>query len=255
MSAGSGLPATASLAGSVTGLRGLSVSVNLSAKQFAQPDLSERVGRVLHATGLVGHHLQLEITESAVMEHAGAATAVLAQLRALDVQLAVDDFGTSYSSLSYLKRFPLDTLKIDQAFVRGLGKDPDDTAIVQAIVSLAHTLGLQVTAEGVETTRQVRRLQALGCRMPGFLLYQAHGPRGGLGAVATGAADVPAPAGTLWAGPGPEHGRVAQAANGTGQATRPADGAAAVGTGGVGRSAPPSRTAFPGGVRGARRLA
>jgi EAL domain-containing protein (putative c-di-GMP-specific phosphodiesterase class I) len=132
---------------------GLSVSVNLSAKQFAQPDLSERAGRVLHAAGLAGHQLQLEITESAVMEHAGAATAVLAQLRALDVQLAVDDFGTSYSSLSYLKRFPLDTLKIDQAFVRGLGKDPDDTAIVQAIVSLAHTLGLQVTAEGVETTR------------------------------------------------------------------------------------------------------
>ena len=175
---------------------GLGVSVNLSAKQFAQPDLSERVGRVLQATGLAGHHLQLEITESAVMEHAGAATAVLAQLRALDVQLAVDDFGTGYSSLSYLKRFPLDTLKIDKAFVRGLGKDPDDTAIVQAIVSLAHTLGLQVTAEGVETTKQVRRLQALGCTLAqGYLFARPLAPAVAWALVCQGPPAYPLPRG------------------------------------------------------------
>ncbi|HET8630943.1 MAG TPA: EAL domain-containing protein, partial [Thermomicrobiales bacterium] len=141
----------------------LTMSVNLSARQLTQPDLVERVARALAASGLPGARLRLELTESAIMENAVVAAGVLARLRELGVQLAVDDFGTGYSSLAYLKRFPLDTLKVDKAFVDGLGTDPNDTAIVRAIVSLAHTLGLEVTAEGVETAEQIAQLRALGC--------------------------------------------------------------------------------------------
>ena len=143
----------------------LSMSVNLSARQFAQPDLGRQIERVLRVTGLAGEQLQLEITESAIMGNAVTTAAALTRLRTLGVRLAIDDFGTGYSSLSYLKRFSLDILKIDKAFVAGLGRDPNDTAIVQAIVSLAHALGLQVTAEGVENGEQAAQLQAVGCEL------------------------------------------------------------------------------------------
>jgi EAL domain-containing protein (putative c-di-GMP-specific phosphodiesterase class I) len=107
--------------------------------------------------------LILEITESVVMEDAQANIATLRTLKSLGVQLAIDDFGTGYSSLSYLKRFPVDLLKIDRSFVARLGENNEDTAIVQAVVSLAHTLDLQVIAEGIETSDQMDQLRALGC--------------------------------------------------------------------------------------------
>ena len=112
----------------------------------------------------------LEITESLAMSDVDGVTNVLLGLKGLGVRVAIDDFGTGYSSLSYLKRFPVDVLKIDRSFVDGLGADPDDTAIVQAIMVLAHTLGLRVTAEGVETGTQLDELLRLGCtRVQGYL--------------------------------------------------------------------------------------
>ncbi len=109
--------------------------------------------------------MQLELTESAVMSDAEANIATLRDLKALGVRLAIDDFGTGYSSLSYLKRFPVDALKIDQSFVVGLGDDAGDAAIVGAVITLAHTLGLRVTAEGVERAAQLACLRGLGCEL------------------------------------------------------------------------------------------
>ena len=137
--------------------------VNISAKQFQHPELAQDVARVLQQTGLEPGRLQFEITESVVMEDAHSTLDTLRRLEALGVQLAIDDFGTGYSSLSYLKRFPVSFLKIDRSFVEPLGEDPEDAVIVSGIISLAHTLGLQVVAEGVETTRQLAYLQGLGC--------------------------------------------------------------------------------------------
>lgn len=147
----------------------LLISVNLSARQFAQPDLVEQVQQALQGSGLPAAHLRLEITESAVMANAESAVRTLQALKELDVSLAIDDFGTGYSSLSYLHRFPVDTLKIDRSFVGALGKDKHATVIVSAVVALAHTLGLDVTAEGIETAEQLARLRAVGCdRAQGF---------------------------------------------------------------------------------------
>ncbi|MGN6562434.1 MAG: EAL domain-containing protein [Thermomicrobiales bacterium] len=141
----------------------LRVAVNLSARQFQEPHLSAQVGAILDRVGLEPRLLQLEITESAVMEDAAATIATLRDLKALGVALAIDDFGTGYSSLSYLKRFPVDTLKIDRAFVTGLGCETEDDAIARTIIGLADILGLTVTAEGVETSAQRARLAALNC--------------------------------------------------------------------------------------------
>jgi EAL domain-containing protein (putative c-di-GMP-specific phosphodiesterase class I) len=117
----------------------------------------------LVAAGLEPGGLCLEITESAVMDDAQSAAESLRALRQLGVSLAIDDFGTGYSSLGYLKRFPIDTLKVDRAFVDGLGEDPEDSAIVAAVVSLGHALGVRVAAEGVETPEQLAELRRLGC--------------------------------------------------------------------------------------------
>jgi diguanylate cyclase (GGDEF)-like protein len=143
----------------------LMVSVNLSARQFQHPTLLDDVSGVLAESGLDAGSLVLEITEGVIMEAVEASSTALRQLKELGVKLAIDDFGTGYSSLSYLKRFSVDMLKVDKSFVDGLGRDDGDGAIVQAIVGLAHTLGLQVTAEGIETIDQLTRLQALGCEM------------------------------------------------------------------------------------------
>ncbi|HZB46322.1 MAG TPA: EAL domain-containing protein, partial [Pyrinomonadaceae bacterium] len=139
------------------------VSVNLSTKQFNQPNLIEQVGDILKETGLNPRALKLEITESAVMDNIEMATEMLRQLRALGVQLSIDDFGTGYSSLSYLHRFPIDTLKIDRSFVSQMSENNENTEIVRTIVVLAQNLGMDVVAEGVETNDQLALLRQLGC--------------------------------------------------------------------------------------------
>ncbi|MEZ5143581.1 MAG: PAS domain S-box protein [Acidimicrobiales bacterium] len=139
------------------------VHVNLSARQLAASNLPLIVQTVLERTGLAAHRLCLEITESALMEDAAETIDTLWALKALGVALAIDDFGTGYSSLSYLRRFPVDVLKVDRSFVDGLGPDPEDSAIVAAIIGLAQTLDLEAIAEGVETEQQLERLRLLGC--------------------------------------------------------------------------------------------
>lgn len=141
----------------------LSISVNLSAKQFSQVDLVRQIESVLERTGLDARSLKLEITETAVMERAEEAVAMLGQLKALGVKLHIDDFGTGYSSLSYLHRFPVDELKIDRLFVSRMGADDESSEIVATIIQLAHNLGMKVTAEGVETIEQLAQLRSLSC--------------------------------------------------------------------------------------------
>ena len=142
---------------------GSSVEVNLSARQIDHPDLVPTVERILNRTGLDPGRLTLEITESALMGDPIAALNVLRALKDLGVTLAIDDFGTGYSSLSYLQRFPLDILKIDKAFIDELGAGSGGVEIVAAVINLAHALGLQVIAEGVETERQLSELRRLRC--------------------------------------------------------------------------------------------
>ena len=148
----------------------LAVNVNLSPRQFRQPDVVDEVRQVLEETGLPPACLRLEITEGTVMEHAEPAMATLAALRTLGVQVHLDDFGTGYSSLSYLPRFDIDTLKIDRSFVSDMAARGDNAEIVGVIVTLAHNLGLQVIAEGVETPEQLEMLRDLKCgQVQGFL--------------------------------------------------------------------------------------
>ncbi len=151
----------------------LTIGINLSARQLQDPDLIGLVSRVLADSGLDPRSLKFEITESVVMQDAPSTLATLHTLRELGIRLAIDDFGTGYSSLGYLKRFPIDTLKIDRSFVEGIVTDPEDAAIVQAVISVAKSLGLSVTAEGIETEAQLRRLKELGCdRGQGFYFGQ-----------------------------------------------------------------------------------
>jgi diguanylate cyclase (GGDEF)-like protein/PAS domain S-box-containing protein len=146
------------------GMPNLGVSVNLSARQFRDPQLIRKIAGVLGATGLSPKFLELEITEGVIMSHTDHTIGLLHRLVDLGVHIAIDDFGTGYSSLAYLKRFPVTRLKIDRAFVRDIHTDKDDAAIVQAIVTLARTLGLGVIAEGVQTADQLTYLASLGCR-------------------------------------------------------------------------------------------
>jgi EAL domain-containing protein (putative c-di-GMP-specific phosphodiesterase class I) len=139
------------------------VSVNLSARQFQQAGLAQRVRAALAHSGLAPERLEIEITESTVMRDTGEAAAVLRSLKALGVCLSIDDFGTGYSSLGYLKRFPLDVLKIDRSFVKDVTGDPNDAAITCAIIALAHGLHLEAVAEGVETREQLDFLREHGC--------------------------------------------------------------------------------------------
>ncbi|HEU4964921.1 MAG TPA: EAL domain-containing protein [Bacilli bacterium] len=146
------------------------VSVNLSAHQFNQPNLVAIVKQILHETGLNPKYLDLEITESMTMNNVEHAIATMYELAALGIQISIDDFGTSYSSLNYLKKFPIHTLKIDQSFVRDISTDPDDAAIATAIIVLAHSLHLNVIAEGVETMEQLSFLREQDCdEMQGYL--------------------------------------------------------------------------------------
>jgi EAL domain-containing protein (putative c-di-GMP-specific phosphodiesterase class I) len=137
------------------------MSVNLSASQFGnQPDL---IPKVLSDTRLDPSMLQLEITERAVMDDAEFSIGKLKKLKGLGVRFAIDDYGMGYSCLYYLKRMLVDSLKIDQSFITGLGEDPGDEAIVSGTIGLAHALGLKVVAEGVETADQLAKLKELGC--------------------------------------------------------------------------------------------
>jgi diguanylate cyclase (GGDEF)-like protein len=146
------------------------MSVNLSGRQFQHPSLVADIRDVLLRTGLTPRALKLEITESVIMHDAEATIVALHELKELGIQLAIDDFGTGYSSLSYLKRFRVDTLKVDKSFVHGLGQDSMDTAIVRSVVALAKALNMDVTAEGIETHAQRAELLALGCdRGQGYL--------------------------------------------------------------------------------------
>ncbi|MBW3556838.1 MAG: EAL domain-containing protein [Actinobacteria bacterium] len=149
----------------------LRMSVNLSARQFAGAGIVAAVAEAMEEAALGPGSLSLEITESVLMDEVLAMPETLAALKDLGVSLSIDDFGTGYSSLSYLRRFPVDALKVDRSFVRGLGIDVEDSAIVTAIVTLAHALGLSVVAEGVETPAQLEELRRLGCEaVQGYLL-------------------------------------------------------------------------------------
>jgi EAL domain-containing protein (putative c-di-GMP-specific phosphodiesterase class I) len=141
------------------------VAVNLSARQFQQPDFFDQVALVLKDTGLDPHFLELELTESLLMADAEAAVETLCALRNLGVGIAIDDFGTGYSSLSYLKTFPIDRIKIAQDFVLDISRDPGDAAIVETIIAMAHGLGLDIVAEGVETEMQLRFLSSRKCHV------------------------------------------------------------------------------------------
>ncbi|NEV64023.1 putative bifunctional diguanylate cyclase/phosphodiesterase [Thiorhodococcus minor] len=145
------------------GLAAVPVAINLSAVQFRQPDLIDRVLKIVAETGVDPELLEFEITEGAAMENIALTTATLSHFQAQGFHLSIDDFGTGHSSLSYLKQFPINTLKVDQSFVRHLCESPKDAAIVKSIVTLAHSLDFTVVAEGVETRAQLDHLSGLGC--------------------------------------------------------------------------------------------
>jgi len=145
------------------GFAPIQMSVNISGRQFHERDLSETVTAILDETGLAAKHLDLELTESSIMQNAEFASGVLTRLKSMGINISIDDFGTGFSSLASLKRLPIDVLKIDQSFVRDATTDPDDAALVMAIITLAHNLRLRVIAEGVETAEQLRFLQLLRC--------------------------------------------------------------------------------------------
>ena len=151
------------------GLGHLRVAVNLSPRQFQQGDLLRAVARVLAQTGCSPKSLEFEITEGVVMRNPESAVTLLQQLKDMGIHISIDDFGTGYSSLAYLKRFPIDSLKIDRSFVTDVPKDAGDVAINVAIIAMAHSLGLKVVAEGVETQEQLDFLHKQGCdEMQGY---------------------------------------------------------------------------------------
>jgi EAL domain-containing protein (putative c-di-GMP-specific phosphodiesterase class I) len=145
------------------------MSVNLSAAQLADPELVADVRAVLQSTAVAPQRLELEITESQLMENALIAQQQVSALKALGLRLSIDDFGTGYSSLAYLKRFDIDSLKVDKSFVQDMLLDAADMAIVRAVIALGHTLGLAVVAEGVEDLATAQVLTALACdELQGF---------------------------------------------------------------------------------------
>ncbi|MBI5903356.1 MAG: EAL domain-containing protein [Deltaproteobacteria bacterium] len=153
------------------GLKPVRVAVNLSLRQFRQKDFVKTVAGIIKDAALDPQYLELELTESIIMTDGESTIEVLRELKAIGVRLSIDDFGTGYSSLAYLKRMPIDVLKIDQSFVRDIAIDPDDAAIAVTIIRMAHSLKLEVVAEGVETTEQLEFLRTMQCdRFQGFLV-------------------------------------------------------------------------------------
>lgn len=156
---------------------GTMISVNLSSRQFLQPDLVDQIKAALSETGLSPDNLTLEITESVLMENAEIITTNLLQLRSMGIRLALDDFGTGYSSLSYLHRFPVNSLKIDRSFIARINREGENTELVRTIITMAHNLGIEVTAEGVETTDQLKHLRFLNCEAAqGYLIARPAAP-------------------------------------------------------------------------------
>jgi EAL domain-containing protein (putative c-di-GMP-specific phosphodiesterase class I) len=155
----------------------LCISVNLSARQFLHFNLVKQIEQVVRGSGIPASSLEFEITESVAMHDPEDSIGVMRQVKSLGMTLALDDFGTGYSSLAYLKRFPIDKLKIDKSFVRDIPDDTNDLAIVNAIIAMAHALGLKVQAEGVETQAQADFLRDCGCELAqGFLFGRAMPP-------------------------------------------------------------------------------
>lgn len=151
----------------------LRVAVNVSPRQFQQGDLAATVKEILDQTKMDPNYLELELTEGALVQNFDTATAAMRQLKQMGVRVSIDDFGTGYSSLNYLKRFPVNTVKIDQSFVRNINSNPDDAAIAGAVVAMAHNLKLEVTAEGVETLEQLEFLKSLDCDgMQGYFVSE-----------------------------------------------------------------------------------
>ena len=141
----------------------LTMSVNLSSKQLSQPTLVQQIDQILQQTGLAPKWLNLELTESGIMQNAVSAAKLLAQLKLRKIQVSIDDFGTGYSSLSRLHQFPIDTLKIDRSFVNQINQTGENIEMVEAIIALAHSLGMDVVAEGIETAEQLTQLKQLQC--------------------------------------------------------------------------------------------
>ncbi len=173
------------------GLPRIRVATNLSARQFYQQDLAEEIGRVLEETGLEPTWLELEITESIIIQDVQGTIRQLSRLRDLGIQISIDDFGIGYSSLNYLKQFPINSLKIDRSFVNDIGKSQGDTAIVSTVISLAHNLDLDVVAEGVETRDQLDFLSSSRCNKIQGFLFSRPVPSGDLPALLTGSAPPP----------------------------------------------------------------
>jgi EAL domain-containing protein (putative c-di-GMP-specific phosphodiesterase class I) len=157
--------------------------VNLSARQFQQPDLIARISNILEEAGMNPHSLEIEITESAMIQDLEGAIATMKSLRDSGVRLAIDDFGTGYSSLSYLRRLAVDRVKIDQSFISALESDPGTATIVRSVVELAHALGMTATAEGIETNGQLAFLRSIGCDFGQGFLLSAAVPARELGAI------------------------------------------------------------------------
>lgn len=147
------------------GYEHLSVALNLSPKQFYHPGLASMIANVLQESGLESHYLELEISEDSVMDNPDKAIEILNTLKNIGVQISIDHFGIGYTSINHLKRFPVTLLKIDRSFIKGIPERPDDSAIVSAIISMAHNLGMGIVAEGVETAEQVQFLTLQNCDM------------------------------------------------------------------------------------------
>jgi EAL domain-containing protein (putative c-di-GMP-specific phosphodiesterase class I) len=153
------------------GQRPIDLAVNLSARQFRHEALADQIADVLAETGFDPRRLELELTESMLIDDSDSVVRIMSGLGAMGVRIAIDDFGTGQSSLRYLKRFNLDTLKIDRSFVKDTPGNPEDSAIAAAVIALGHSLGLNVVAEGVETPQQLDFLRAQGCdEIQGYLL-------------------------------------------------------------------------------------
>jgi EAL domain-containing protein (putative c-di-GMP-specific phosphodiesterase class I) len=149
----------------------LFMSMNLTSKQFERVQLGEEIRDIMDRTGSNPANIHLEITETVTMQDADAAMSRLSQLKSLGVHLSIDDFGTGFSSLSRLRRFPVDALKIDRVFISTMTEDRDSFEIVRVTIALAHSMGLQVVAEGTETEAQITELKALGCELAQGFLY------------------------------------------------------------------------------------